>query len=65
MPLPGTTPIDHPGGPALLVALELYGDGERLAQWLGASTLPVSVHAGTAGLVSVTIAVGYHTAIIR
>src|SRR5206468_2652133 len=46
VPLPGATPVRHPGGPAKLTRLSLTGDPTRLAGWLGEHDLPIAVATG-------------------
>jgi hypothetical protein len=46
VPLPGASPVDHPGGPARLKLLSLEGDPVRLADWLGEHQLPLTVATG-------------------
>jgi hypothetical protein len=45
-PFPGRMPITHPAGPVKLAQLQLDGDADRLAAWLGAHRLPISVRPG-------------------
>jgi hypothetical protein len=44
--LPGRAPVAHPAGPTRLAELQLSGDPERLADWLGPHALPLSIRAG-------------------
>jgi hypothetical protein len=54
-PLPGRTPITHPAGPVKLAQLQLDGDADRLAAWLGAHRLPISVRPGRPGIRSIVL----------
>ncbi len=54
--LPGATPVEHPAGRTSLAMLELTGDADRLADWLGSHIVPVTVLAGPPGVTSVTLA---------
>ena len=54
--LPGDTPVQHPAGPTSIAMLELTGDGDRLAAWLGPHHVPVTVRAGPPAVVSITLA---------
>jgi glyoxalase-like protein len=50
---PGTS---HPGnGTGGIERLELSGDPARLNEWLGPHNLPISVHPGTPGVVSLRL----------
>jgi hypothetical protein len=46
VPLPGATPVRHPGGPARLKLLSLVADPVRLSDWLGEHDLPLAVATG-------------------
>jgi hypothetical protein len=52
--LPGDALVEHPAGRAFITRLELTGDADRLAGWLGPHDVPVSVHAGPPEVTSVT-----------
>jgi hypothetical protein len=49
-PHPGCTPGPHRAAGVQIAKLELAGDADRLAAWLGAHRLPVIVHPGTPAL---------------
>jgi Glyoxalase-like domain len=57
-PLPGRTPAAHPAGAARLAKLELSGDPDRLAAWLGGHALPVEVRPGPPAVTSISLAGG-------
>jgi hypothetical protein len=53
-PFPGRAPVTHPAGAAQIASLELDGDRQRLADWLGSHRLPITVREGApavAGLI--------------
>lgn len=52
---PGATPVEHPAGPTAIAMLELTGDGDRLAGWLGSHHMPITVRAGPPELASVKL----------
>jgi Glyoxalase-like domain len=54
-PLPGETPTAHPAGRVRITKLQLTGDEDRVAAWLGTHHLPIEVRPGTPGLVSITL----------
>jgi hypothetical protein len=54
--LPGRAPVTHPAGSVRLAGLELEGDADRLAAWLGADRLPVTVRPGAPAVASVELA---------
>ena len=54
-PLPGGAPARHRVPDARIAELQLAGDTERLAAWLGAHRLPISVHQGTPALTSIIL----------
>jgi hypothetical protein len=45
-PLPGRAAVTHPAGSVAITRLELAGDADRLAVWLGNHRLPIAVSAG-------------------
>jgi hypothetical protein len=45
-PLPGRATVGHAAGPVRIARLELDGDADRVATWLGAHELPISVRPG-------------------
>ena len=53
--LPGRAPATHRAGAVRIAGLELTGDAERLAAWLGSHRLPVSVRPGAPALASVVL----------
>ena len=55
VPFPGSTPVDHPGGPATLSRLSVAADRRRLEAWLGDHDLPIAV-ASPPGPLAVTLA---------
>jgi hypothetical protein len=54
-PFPGRATVSHPAGAVQIARLELAGDGDRLAAWLGAHRLPITVRPGTPALARVTL----------
>jgi Glyoxalase-like domain len=54
-PFPGSAPATHPSGSVQITGLELSGDADRLADWLGPHDLPISVHAGAPAVASVVL----------
>lgn len=54
-PLPGQTPATHQVTGVRIAELELQGDGDRLAPWLGDHDLPIEVHPGTPALTSIVL----------
>ena len=55
-PLPGRARADHPAGAVCIDRLELGGDADRLAGWLGEHDLPVTVRAGPPAVTCVVLA---------
>ena len=53
--LPGQTPITHPGGSLHVERLELEGDADHLADWLGPHRLPIDVGPGSPAVKSVVL----------
>jgi glyoxalase-like protein len=51
-PLPGRAPATHRAGEVKISRLQLEGDADRLADWLGAHSLPIAM--GAAGTPAVT-----------
>jgi len=49
-PFPGRTAAAHPAGAVRIAALELEGDADRLAVWLGEHDLPIRVRPGEAAV---------------
>ncbi|MFL5644986.1 MAG: VOC family protein [Chloroflexota bacterium] len=60
VPLPGSTRVEHPSGPATLRRLALSLDEAELGSWLGPHDLPLSVTNGRSGIVSAILARGGH-----
>ena len=60
VPLPGATPVRHPGGPARLKLLSLDADPVRLADWLGEHHLPLAVATGPSRVSGVVLTQGHH-----
>jgi hypothetical protein len=54
-PLPGNSSATHPAGAVRIAELRLSGDADRLAAWLGAHQLPITVHPGTPALRSIIL----------
>ena len=54
-PLPGSTPVTHRGGEMSLSALEVGGDPDSLATWLGSAIAGVEMVRGSAGVRAVTV----------
>jgi hypothetical protein len=54
-PLPGRAPAPHRAARVQLTRLQLNGDPDRLAAWLGTHRLPLTVHPGTPALTSVIL----------
>lgn len=57
-PNPGRAPVAYPAGRLTLARLELTGDADRLATWIGADTLPVVVEPGDPAVASVVLTAG-------
>jgi hypothetical protein len=55
-PLPGRATADHAAGPVRLARLELDGDADRIATWLGGHQLPISVRPGAPAVGRVVLA---------
>jgi hypothetical protein len=64
-PLPGRAPITHPAGAVELARLELDGDPDRVAAWLGDASLPVAVRPGAPAVTAVVLARGDEEVVIR
>ena len=54
-PFPGRAAASHAGGPLEIARLELGGNADRLAAWLGNRSFPMAVHAGPPALLSVVL----------
>ena len=57
-PHPSRLPVAHAAGTVELLAVEVRGDPERLATWLGDSELPVIVRRGPSAITRITLAAG-------
>jgi hypothetical protein len=55
-PLPGRAEADHQDGPLRIEQVQLAGDAARLASWLGAHRLPITLHAGAPAVTGVVLA---------
>jgi glyoxalase-like protein len=54
--LPGLAPVTHPAGSVQVAELQLRGDRNRLAAWLGAADhLPIIVRSGAPALTSIIL----------
>ena len=53
--LPGRAPVIHPAGDVQIATLRLDGDADRLAAWLGAHRLPITVRPGTPAVASIVL----------
>jgi Glyoxalase-like domain len=54
-PLPGQTPATHRATGVQIAKLQLDGDADRVAAWLGAHHLPITVHPGTPALTRIIL----------
>jgi hypothetical protein len=54
-PLPGRAPATHRAGAVQIATLRLDGDADRLAAWLGAHRLPITVRPGTPAVASIAL----------
>jgi Glyoxalase-like domain len=54
-PLPGRTPATHRADDVQIAKLHLDGDTDRLAAWLGAHHLPLTLHPGTPALTRIIL----------
>lgn len=64
-PVPGRAPAAHPAGTLRLASLELSGDRDRVARWLGGERLPIAVTAGPPAVTGVVLAGGECELVIR
>jgi hypothetical protein len=55
-PLPGRAPAGHPAGAVRVAELNLEGDADRVADWLGAERLPITVAPGAPALTGIVLA---------
>jgi hypothetical protein len=63
--LPGETAVTHPAAPVAIVQLEMEGDPDRLATWLGDHDLPIVVRAGRPGVVALRLSTGMGEVVLR
>jgi Glyoxalase-like domain len=54
-PLPGRATATHRAGPVQIAELRLDGDADRLAAWLGAHDLPITVRPGRPAVSSIVL----------
>lgn len=54
-PLPGRAPATHPAGAVQIATLRLDGDADRLAAWLGAHRLPITLRRGRPAVASIVL----------
>jgi Glyoxalase-like domain len=54
-PLPGRAPVTHPAGAVQIAKLQLDGDADRLAAWLGSHRLPITIRTGAPAVASVVL----------
>jgi hypothetical protein len=54
-PFPGRAPVTHPAGAVQIASLQLDGDRQRLADWLGSHRLPITVREGGPAVASVIL----------
>ena len=54
-PLPGRAAATHRAGGVQIEKLQLTADPDRLAAWLGAHHLPITVHPGTPALTTIIL----------
>jgi Glyoxalase-like domain len=54
-PFPGRAPCRHRAGDVRVVRLDLEGDGDRVATWLGGEDLPIAVGRGTAAVAGIVL----------
>jgi hypothetical protein len=54
-PFPGRAPVTHPAGEVEITSLELVGDRQRLADWLGSHRLPITVREGAPAVAGVIL----------
>jgi hypothetical protein len=54
--LPGRAPATHRAGTVQIAGLQLDGDADRLAAWLGAHRLPITVRAGAPAIAGIVLA---------
>jgi Glyoxalase-like domain len=54
-PFPGGARATHRAGPVEITRLELSGDADRLADWLGPHDLPITIRAGLPAVASIVL----------
>jgi hypothetical protein len=54
-PPPGRATATHPAGVVQIAELQLHGDADRLAAWLGTHRLPITVRPGTPALTRIVL----------
>lgn len=54
-PLPGRAAVSHRAGAVAISRLELTGDADRLAAWLGNHQLPIAVRPGEAAVTTIVL----------
>jgi hypothetical protein len=54
-PFPGRAPVTHAAGEVEITSLELDGDRQRLADWLGSHRLPITVREGAPAVAGVIL----------
>jgi hypothetical protein len=54
-PLPGRVPATHGAGAVQVAKLQLDGDADRLADWLGPHDLPIGVRPGAPGIACIVL----------
>jgi Glyoxalase-like domain len=55
-PLPGRVPASHRAGAVQIAKLRLDGEADRLATWLGAHSLPITVRPGPSAVAGIVLA---------
>ena len=55
-PFPGRVPVRHPAGAVRMAGLHLHGDANRIADWLGAHDLSITVGTGAPAVASIVLA---------
>ena len=54
-PLPGRAPATHRAGAVQVAKLQLVGDADRLAAWLGSHRLPIALRPGAPAVASIVL----------
>jgi len=52
---PGSAPATHRSGSVRIAGLEVSGDADRLADWLGPHALPITIRAGKPAVASIVL----------